>query len=91
MIRTYIVEYTPIIVLVIIALFALTKLLIINMMGLREDPFRLYLNSHQVYSKQIIKNTFHKGIQRYYKLSNKINAAVYSGLAVLMVLYMFSM
>lgn len=89
MMRHMIVQYAPVAIAIILGLYILIKLLLINLLGLREDPFMLFLNSFQLYSRQVVKNTFHKTLQRYYKLSNKINVLFYLLGGGMLFLYLF--
>ena len=89
MIRAYIIQYAPIAIIILVGIFALVKLSVINLYGLREDPMRLYIESHRIYSRQVIKNTFHKARQQYYALSNKLNKLFYAGFICILLLYIF--
>lgn len=87
MIRTYIVEYVPIFLIVLIGIFSMIKLLAISVYGLRENPMKLFLDSHKIYSRQVIKNTFYKKLQQYYSFSNNINKVYYGTLTGMLMAY----
>lgn len=87
MIRAHILEYAPILFIIMVGLFAFLKLVFINVYGLREDPLGLYLDSFRIYSNQVIKNTFYNKLKKYYKTSNSINSAFYAGFALLWLIY----
>jgi hypothetical protein len=87
MIRAHIIEYAPVLFIVMVGLFAFLKLVFINVYGLREDPLGLYLDSFRIYSSQVIKNTFYNKLKKYYKTSNSINSAFYSVFVLLWMVY----
>lgn len=62
----------------------------INVMGLRDDPFKLFLGSFVIFSKQRVKNTFHKKLKRFYMYSNRVNMVFYTGI-VLFILFVILM
>lgn len=87
MIRGHILEYAPILFIVMVGLFAFLKLLFINIYGLREDPLGLYIDSFRIYSNQVIKNTFYSKLKKYYKTSNSINSFFYAVFALVWMVY----
>ncbi len=87
MIRAHIIEYAPVLFIIMVGLFAFLKLVFINVYGLREDPLGLYIDSFRIYSSQVIKNTFYNKLKKYYKTSNSINSAFYSGFVLLWTVY----
>lgn len=87
MIRAHIIQYAPVVFIILVGLFAFLKLVFINVYGLREDPLGLYIDSFRLYSKQAIKNTFYKKLQKYYKTSNSVNALFYAVFVLLWVVY----
>lgn len=87
MIRAHILQYAPIVFIILVGLFAFLKLVFINVYGLREDPLGLYIDSFRIYSSQAVKNTFYKKLKKYYKTSNSINAIFYSVFVLLWMVY----
>ncbi len=87
MIRAQILQFAPIMFIILVGLFAFLKLLFISIYGLREDPLGLYIDSFRIYSGQIIKNTFYKKLKKYYRTSNSINSVFYSVFVMLWVVY----
>lgn len=77
MIRAQILQYAPVVFIILVGLFAFLKLLFISVYGLREDPLGLYIDSFRIYSGQVIKNTFYKKLKKYYQTSNSINSIFY--------------
>jgi len=87
MIRAFIIDYTIVAVILMIGLFALIKLVVISMYGLRDDPLQLYIDSLRIYNKQVIKNTFHSKLKKYYQFSNNINVMFYTLLGFVFLIY----
>lgn len=87
MIRAHIIQYAPVIFIILVGLFAFLKLIFINIYGLREDPLGLYIDSFRMYSSQVVKNTFHNKLKKYYKTSNSVNAVFYATFVLLWMVY----
>lgn len=87
MIRAHILQYAPVVFIILVGLFAFLKLVFINVYGLREDPLGLYLDSFRIYSNQVIKNTFYSKLKKYYKTSNSTNAIFYAAFVLLWMIY----
>lgn len=85
----YYFEYIPIIIVGLAGVFACIKVIYIRLAGLRHNTSQIFLESFGIYSKQSIRNTFHKHLKNYYKSSNKINKLFYLLMLVMFALYVF--
>lgn len=86
MIRNLIIDIAPVLLLVIIALFAIVKVSIISV-SLNKNYFSLFFNSLLFFNRVTIRNTFHERLKAYYKKSNKINTLFYLLILIVLGLY----
>ena len=86
MIRNLIIDIAPILMIVMVAIFAIVKVSIISV-SLHKNYLSLFFNSLWFYNKVVIRNTFHERLKDFYKKSNKINSAFYTILMIILALY----
>lgn len=86
MIRNLIIDIAPILMIVMVAIFAIVKVSIISV-SLHKNYLSLFFNSLWFYNKVVIRNTFHERLKDFYKKSNKINSAFYTILVIILALY----
>lgn len=67
----------------IVGVFTVIKWLIFP----RDASFMLWINSLAFFSRVTIRNTFHEGLQNYYRKSNRINIIFYTVLIFVVSIY----
>lgn len=87
MIYHFVVDHAKLIVLGLVISFVIIKYFLINAYGLKEKQFHLFIISMNLFSKPVIQNTYPEELQRYYKVSNKINLAFYIAASLVVVMY----
>lgn len=88
MFKEYIVEFTPILLAILFAVYAYFKFAAIISSGLNRNHIQLFLVSLFPFSKSVIRNTFHEKLKRYYKKSNKLNYVFYVLFFIVITLYL---
>jgi len=86
MIRNLIIDMAPILIIVMVAIFAIVKVSIISV-SLHKNYLSLFFNSLLFYNKVTIRNTFHEKLKDYYRKSNKVNTIFYLLIAIILALY----
>ena len=88
MFETYI-TYVEIGILVLSAIFAILKLVLIKRYVNEKHSFDLFIRTMFIVSKQEIKNTFNKKVAKYYTISNMVNRIAYLYFSILLFCYVF--
>lgn len=87
MIRDLIIEFSPLLIILLIVIFSFVKVSIISM-AINKDYFTLFLNSFLFYNKVTVRNTFHEKLKAFYIRSNKINTVFYTLIGIALVAYL---
>ena len=88
MLRNIILSYAPLVLLALWLLFATVKFLYLRTKGLWQKNPELLWTSMLPYSKQEIKNAYHREVKHYYKFSNRVNKRFYIIIVFLIGLYL---
>lgn len=87
MIRNLIIEFAPMLVILLIIIFTIIKVSIISI-SMNKNYFSLFLNSFWFYNRVTVRNTFHEKLKEFYKRSNRINKIFYIIFAIVIVVYL---
>lgn len=87
MYRIFIIEYAPMVLLMIVAISATVRIIKIASLKHADSYTELFLRSFFPYSRDEIKNTCHDSLRKFYKANNKFNNVVYMVLGGILVLY----
>jgi hypothetical protein len=88
MIKSYVVDFFDIAFISILLIFIFLKLMVMLRMKVKDSFIGIFVSSLLIYDKQSVKNTFNEDLQRYFRLSNKINRGFYLLLLALVILYL---
>lgn len=87
MIQDFIVHHAKLLVAILVITFLLLKFALIRMYGLREEVFRLFQLTLGFMSKVVVDNTYFEDLQKYYKVSNRVNLFFYLAIILVIVSY----
>lgn|GEM_PF-1131773 len=87
MLRNLIVFNAKPAILGLILIFVILKALMIYLHGVKGHFLRTFFMSLSILGRGVIDNTFYENLQKYYRVSNKINKFFYVVIILLGVLY----
>lgn len=77
MYRSIVLTYAPVLLIVLLGIFVLFKFMAIISSGLNRNYTQLFFVSLFPFSRQVIRNTFHEKLKKFYKKSNSLNNVFY--------------
>jgi|GEM_PF-3984447 hypothetical protein len=89
MFQTYILQYTPFLILLILLIFSAIKLSGLKKVGRANRDSGTFFRSFFPHSRMEIRNAGDSRIQNFLKKSNEINNIMYIALGLILGLYLF--
>jgi hypothetical protein len=87
MIKNYVIDFFDIVFISVLLVFVIVKIFVMMRMNVKVGVIDIFFSSLLIYDKQSVKNTFDEDLQRYYRVSNKINKGFYFLFIGLIALY----
>lgn len=88
MIRELITEYAYLVIALLVITFIIIKFVVIRIYGLKEEPLNVFMISLRILGRPVIDNTYFDQLQKYYKLSNRINKLFYGVIVFIAFLFL---